>query len=1015
MSGNIQTDWNKVNTTYNKLNSGFSDQKLNYLEINNDNYITTPEIVNIGCLCNSESSNSGLNMTQLWDMPDTMINTITNAKKMINQYYWNEKQSYTNGSIKRKPGLACKTNSSDGYANTPSQIPDVQFFSKIDVTSYMTDFTQPLPSNTAIDIFGYFIPYSSGDWTFSIAPSDGIKTFSSLWVSSDNAVFDYTINNVDISPGVATPTFTVHMISGEIYSIRLQLVNMSSTPITNTLLSIIAPDKILLDTERLKSVLSTLTNSDGSIYNKQLLYFGMIQNTTNTSLYNCYFITPPAVDNYNTILNLKVNYPIQFQTKNVPITITYSGDETVTNAVGTSTSIVLPIGVNITIKKASWGILTPATTIYYTPQTVPATGNVQSTINSVVGAPNSSESGQTVNYSLLPYNYPSSKIIQKRNTKVMNLNKDVTSQVQELVNTSSLKINGNEYTTIFGDPTATYSLEQSYPMQLQIEYTYNSAVDQKDITAPSIYLNNTGLAKIGYSWKDTICESEFTFDTTYKACSMQCSYQLVLDNSGLFCIYDGNNMITSIDFPTKLKVDIKQCIVNQKWLNPNYKYSIPVGKKLGEGGESQLVSSNGKFKLFFQGNQLVFEYCLNPNKTTSTVKISNDTVDLHYTTKLNIDQKGYQIFYLYRMNTRGLSGQRFMSQIDSANNILYYVPPYPNSNNIMKFDSFESKNGLYPLVFNSADNPNYTTIGQGVTDDSVCNKNCVNSPTCDHYFYMTDNFKNNFCLLDNKNISNPVYTDTNIGNVQYSILNKKNYKLNTTCGSLPNKNFQKVKDNLYNDGRIDVQYDSVKGVSQLTDLAKNAPNLTYYCGLPDYQNASGTIKNIYNSGAITPSAITPSAFSPSSFINQKIGDPSTMAKVYPTYPTDGFRNKENFTDNSAYKVVDQSNITTLSQMSGNFSSKENKIADKNLQINNTIGKYVDLSNNLGSHMNYKFTGADAVIPNKYISTLSSRPGETFNDGVKRDLEIITTQQNTLYTIAAITTASLIILTIFVIK
>jgi hypothetical protein len=102
-------------------------------------------------------------------------------------------------------------------------------------------------------------------------------------------------------------------------------------------------------------------------------------------------------------------------------------------------------------------------------------------------------------------------------------------------------------------------------------------------------------------------------------------------------------------------------------------------------------------------------------------------------------------------------------------------------------------------------------------------------------------------------------------------------------------------------------------------------------------------------------------------------------------------------------------------MSGNFASQENQIADMNLKINNTIGKYVDLSNNLGSHMNYKFTGADAVIPEKYSQTLSDRPRATFNDGVKRDLEIITTQQNTLYTIAAITTASLIILTIFIIK
>ena len=975
MSGNIQTDWNTVNSTYNTLNSGLSDLKLNYLEINNDKHITNPEIVSVGCLCNNKTTNMGLKMTTHWTLPDTMINNITNAKKIINQYYWNEKQHLSHN-VMSKPGLSCKTNSSDAYA-TSTSIPNVLFFNNIDVTSYMTDFTQPLQSKTAIELFGYFKPTQSGDWTFAIAPSDGTLTFSSLWINSDNAIYDFTMNNDDIAPGAANPTFTIHLIAGEYYGIRMQFANMSATPITNTLLSITSPDgKSNPDSYSLV----TLTNPDGSVYYKQLMYFAMIQNTTNTSLYNCYFITPPSPDNYKTIMTLKVNDPIQLQTKNVPISLTYSGDQTITNTNGTSTSVTLPPGVNITIKAATWGILTPATTVYYTPQSVPATGYVQATTNSVVGSPDSSEPGQVVNYSLLPFNYPSTKITQKRNTKVMQLSTNVKDKVQQLVNKSSLQIGGNDYTEIFGDPTSSYSFEENnYPLQLQIEYTYNSIVDQSAITAPFIYLNNRGFAKIGYTWGGISCESDFNFDTTYNQCSMQCSYKLVLDNSGKFCIYDGNNMVTSKDFPALMGVDITQCIVNKEWLaNPNYVRFRSVNEKLGEGGVNELVSPNGKFMLFFTGNQLVIEYCLNPNKSTSTVKITDNSVNFHYTTNLNIDQLGYQLFFLYRLNTRGLSGQRFLSQVNSTNNILNYVPPYPNSNNIMKFDSFESKNGLYPLGFPVTDNPNYTTISQNVTDDSVCNKSCVNSPTCDHYFYLTDTKNINYCILDNKNISNPVYTDTSISNVQSSTLNKKNYKINTTCGSLPNKKFQEVKNDLYNDGAL-----------SFVDLAKNAPNLTYYCGLKDYTTKGGVIKNIYDNGSVQ-------------------GFQGGSDKM-------GFSNIENFTDNSPYKVVDQSNIATLSQMSGNFASKENKIADNNLQINNTIGKYVDLSNNLGSHMNYKFTGADAVIPNKYSAILSSRPEATFNDGVKRDLEIITVQQNTLYTIAAITTASLIILTIFVIK
>jgi hypothetical protein len=1008
----IQSDWNTVNSTYNTLNAKISDLKLNYLEINNDSYITSPEIVSIGCLCNNHSTNLGLKMTQFWNMPDTIINNITNAKKIINQYYWNEKQNISNPNvISRKPGLACKTNAAAHYATNSSVsqklMPDVRFFSKTDVTSYMTDFTQPLQANTAIDLFGYFIPNMTGDWTFSIAPSDGTLTFSSLWISSDNAVFDYTMNNVDIVPGAANPTFTISLIQGECYSIRLQIANMTASPITNPLLSVVAPNGNLISGSGVGGIdlFTTLTNGDGSVYNKQLLYFAMLQNATNTSLYNCYFITPPAVDNYNTIMTLKTNDPIQLQTKNVPLSLTYSGDQTVTNTAGTSTSVTLPPGVNITIKSATWGILTPATTVYYTPQTVPATGYVQATTNSVVGAADSSEPGQTVNYSLLPYNYPSSKIIQQRNTKVAKLSTDVKDKVQQLVNKSSLQIGGSDYTTIFGDPTATYSLAQSYPLQLQVEYTYNSVVDQSAITAPFIYLNNRGSVKVGYVWGGINCESDFNFDTTYNPCGMQCTYKMVLDDSGKFCIYDGKNMVTSKDFPKLMNVDTAQCIVNEEWLtNPNYKRSLGVNEKLGEGGVHELVSANGKFQVFFSGNQLVFEYCLNPNKSTSVVKIADNSVDMHYTSNVNVDQLGYQLYFLYRLNTRGLSGQRFMSQVTSTDNILNYVPPYPNSNNIMKFDSFESKNGLYPMTFPITNNPNYTVISQNVTDDSVCNKSCVNSPTCDHYFYLTDKLSNNYCILDNKNVLNPVYTDTSISNVQSSTLNKKNFKINTTCGSLPNKNFQSVTNNQFNTGAV-----------SLTDLAQNAPNLTYYCGLQGYQTATNVIHGIYDTADPSSRMTNTTVSNPT--VNPKA--PITSTPFSKTIRTGthmaGFSNMENFTDNSPYKVVDQSNISTLSQMSGKFGALENKIADNNLQINNTIGRYVDLSNNLGMDMNYKFTGPDAVIPNKYVATLSSRPEATFADGVKRDLEIITTQQNTLYTIAAITTASLIILTIFVIK
>jgi len=545
---NINNDWNKISNNYNELNSWQSNRQLNYLEINNDSTVTSSEIVNIGCLCNNHSTNSKLEMKQFWNLPDTIINNVTNAKKIINQYYWTEKQNINNDKvIRKKSGLSCKTNSSAKYAFNDSinktLTPNVNFFNTVDVTSYMTDFNQPIQANTAIDLFGYFCPTETGDWSFTIMPSDGNLTFSSLWVTSDNAIYDYTNNNLDIAPGAQNTTFTISLIKGEYYGIRLHIANMSSAPTSNSLLSVKSPSgKLIYGNTAETNYFVTLTNNDGTVYYKNLIYFAFTQNTNN--LFNCYFIEPPGIKNYETIKALKVNLPIQLKTSNVPISISYSGNETVTNTNTTPTNIRLPIGVNIEIVKSTWGILKKATTIYYTPSTVPATGHVQGSINSVVGDTNSSEAGNTVNYSLLPYDYQSSKIIQVKNTKEMNLSTDVTDKVKTLVNKNSLQLNA-PYTDLFGDPTATYLLEGNYVKELQINYTYNSVVNQADITTPFIYLNNRGLAKIGYVWDSINCESDYTFDTTYNACGMMCTYKLVLDNSGKFCIFDGSNMVTS--------------------------------------------------------------------------------------------------------------------------------------------------------------------------------------------------------------------------------------------------------------------------------------------------------------------------------------------------------------------------------------------------------------------------------------------------------------------------------------
>lgn len=984
----IQNDWNTIGNTYGNLNDEISKSKFTYLEINNDDYLTNPEIVNIGCLCNDHSTNNRFTLSQIWKLPDTMLNNLANAKKITNDFYWVERKNINTNLIQKKPGLSCKTNSSKDYAFkdpiTQKLAPNINCFESVEVTTYMNDFNNPLQANTAIDLFGYFYADTTGDWTFTILPSDGNLTFSSLWISNDNAVYDYTNYNSDIKFGSNNSSFTITLVQGEYYPIRLQIASMLNSPTSNGILSITTPTGSLI-TNNSNNNFVTFQKSDGSIYFKQLMYYCFIQNEQNTNMYDTFFIMPGETDNYKSIKKLKNNYPLQLTMKNIPITITYSGKETIKKNNSTPISIKLPKGVNIQIVNAKWGILIPATIIYYVPVTVPAIGTVQNTTGSITGAAKTSEAGQTLNYALQAYNYPSSKIIQEKHTKIMDLSTDVTTKVQTIVNKNSLAINPT-YTDLFGDPTATYMLADNYTKEIQITYSYNSVVDQSTISQLFLYLNNNGQAKIGYIWDNINCESDFNFDTPYNPCNLVCNYKLLLDNTGKLCIFDGTNMITSKNIAKILNLDLSKCVSNPEWLgNPNYKNFLNLNEKLGTGGVDKLISANGLFRLYFSNNDLILEYCLSPNNLQTPVRLSDTTINIHYTNKKNIDLYNYQINYFYRFNTRGLSGKKFLAQIKGANTKLNLLPSTPIYDNILKFDSFETKNNLYPLSFPLDGNPNYTVMSQNVGNENVCKENCINNLNCDHYFFLTDKNNNNYCILDNKNIVNPVYTTTNISNVQSSTFNKKNYYINTTCGSLPNTAVKLIKDNSVN-------------VSELgfKDLAENAPNLTYYCGLDQYKDASKKIMDIYNSN--TPSNI-----------------PSNTS-------LQGFRNIENFTNNdkkfyikSPYKITNQSNINYINNMTSDFTNYSNIIGNNNMTINNTIGKYVDLSNNLGLNINYKFNGDDAIIPNKYNAKLSDKPETTLNDALKRDLEIINAQQNALYTVATITTASLLVMMIFVMK
>jgi hypothetical protein len=169
--------------------------------VNNINYV--PNLIDIGTISNDEYSDKKFTITQKWQTPDTMNMCLQNAEKIINNIVWDDeteiRKSNPNfggdgkGNYKIKIGLNYISMSASSYVNDNNN-----YFYK-QQSSRLTNTTMTIPTGSAIELFGYFIPDVTGIWKFTI-PNANItnSVFSKLWVSNNNALYDYTNKNADI-------------------------------------------------------------------------------------------------------------------------------------------------------------------------------------------------------------------------------------------------------------------------------------------------------------------------------------------------------------------------------------------------------------------------------------------------------------------------------------------------------------------------------------------------------------------------------------------------------------------------------------------------------------------------------------------------------------------------------------------------------------------------------------------------------------------------------------------------
>jgi hypothetical protein len=143
----------------------------------------------------------------------------------------------------------------------------------------------------SIEWYGYFKPNMTGNWNFTLSTD----TVSLLWIG-DIAINDYENINATINTK-GSNNISLKLTANKHYPIRIQYGNTSLTQSNKFTLTISSPkndDGI--------SMLCSLYNPDGSLFEKQLMYYSLNEVTpdlTIKGLFNCY-VTDPN-DNSNTV------------------------------------------------------------------------------------------------------------------------------------------------------------------------------------------------------------------------------------------------------------------------------------------------------------------------------------------------------------------------------------------------------------------------------------------------------------------------------------------------------------------------------------------------------------------------------------------------------------------------------------------------------------------------------------------------------------------------------------------
>ena len=941
-------DLSSMNSNYGSINTNYRNSTYSYGEID-PNYSTSfiPDLVDVGTLCNDEYSYNTFTYTQMWQTPDTISMCLQNAQKVINDATWEDETKIRNKIFDIKKGLNFIQMSANNYMND-----DVTFFMKNQSISPLNNATITINAGNAVEIFGYFIPDVTGRWTFTLpTASVSNNVFCKFWISNNNALYDYTDENADINNNQSQngnqPTFGIELTKFDVVPIRIHIITKNITLSDVTTLLVQKPDgtRIIPGSSPSPPGFVTITNN-GQIYLKKTLYVALLSQPNN--LYSCYFLDPTVNTNAVSLHSLKCNPKMQHIKTEIPTAVTYSGSGTYSQTNGSDANIVLPTGIPLQITSAQFGASQPYTYDVVTPYTTTSqswVGPGQST--------NMYNGSERVSKYTTGYTKTTQSTAYKTTRESQLQQQDVTGSAQGSVNQNQFNIPGSQYIAKFGNPIKD---GRSNP-QLDAKYTYSQVVT--DVTNKQLYVDpSSGKLVIGYSYQGNPNSTPMPMDQDNTPAKGPYNYRIFLGTDATLQVQDTNGSVISkkdlskyVD--QKFQFSLNNCLVNPKWLNnPLNKNIIDIGKKLPQ-DVNELVSSDGRFKLMFRNDKLIFDYCGKSFQTNGTVK---------YTTSLNVDN-GNQVYYLYRMMSRGLHGKKVLGDFSNKGLNVYYLPN--TYNNVLKQSGYSKpvSGNVFPYI--NPDNVNVTYKIYNNSSDADCQTKCNSDVNCEHYFLTADSAGKQTCYADNKSNANPLYFSKipSGANMQNGNYNKKKYKINTSCGTTENN-----QDIVYG-----IDYgNSFKPFSINYLPGENAQNLTYYCGLASYKDPNEQLLN--------------------------------SIKTNETF--------QNYREGMNVTTQINTNITPAAIQ---YSKLQDNINHEYNKKTHLLDQHADLSNNLASQK-YLFNGSESIIPSLYINRPNEKSPEiTLDDGMKRDTQILLLEQNRMFTLASISAVTFLILAVFLAK